>query len=1064
MAKKPARRKTRAKKVGKKKAGRRSRATPQNGEGPRSGFALDDDEVENALITGEYRDLLEDYFGEEAYEELRGLSTRARSTRARGGPRVLVLPGIMGSKLGRKRKRFNDVIWLGPADIVRGKLRKLRMPDGGSIEPLGVMLFTYLKLKLKLRLAGFDVDFHPFDWRRDVTELGAGLAARIRSEAQDATRSGDVYLVAHSMGGLVSRAAIKQLNDKGEGNLVRRLIMLGTPNFGSFSPVQALAGYHRLVRMVAAVDLPSKHDELVNDVFGTFTGLYQMLPAPQKYTATDLYDLNSWPDKGFRPNKDRLLAAPDIHSRLAPGADNMTLIAGINQETIVGVRHHVDKETDADEFVFSSSYEGDGTVPLEFALLDEVETYYVEEKHGSLPNNREVARAVIDLIETGSTDLLPKSWSPSRRGIVRELAGSDLAPEPFEGRTGNAVSAREVRQILDEFAAPAKRVEQAAPVAVGGTTGTFSAEPIVVGRKRQSRIDLVIAKGDITQSDTRAVVLGVFKDVPPSGAARAVDMQLKGAVSEFSERRLFSANVGDVFIMPANRSSLRTDFVVFAGLGTYDDFSESVLRQVAENISRVLARTHVDDFATVLLGAGSGMAVGDVLANLAEGFLRGLAGRHGGKLRAITFVENDTERFAQLHSEVLRLTDTALFDNVEATVSIEELPAAPVREAVPSSSRDWAARQPVYLLIRDATRPVRKAPDAELTVRNQLEAEFTIRASLLTAGAKATVITDEIQVDGAKLNQLLATIETPQFNTARLQAFGTSLAESVLPPLVLTGLAGFRDHPLMLIHDANTSRIPWETVCIAGKGTDKWFPAAGMGISRKYEAEDLSVAKWLEDRRLEPELSVLLIVNPTEDLPGAESEGKNIKKILDTDASIKLTELWRGDATLAAIRAAFRSGEFDVVHYAGHAYFDRFNRARSGLLCHGGLVLTGMDLVQLEHLPALLFFNACESARVRSVAQRDSGVGTATRLETNIGLAESLLRAGVANYLGTYWPVGDAPAMAFGRAFYTEVAGGKTIGEALQAGRGAIKADSNSVDWADYIHYGSPEFRLKKGS
>ena len=54
-----------------------------------SGYALNDDLVEEALISGEYRDLLEIYFGEDLYDELRGLTARARTARTRGGPRVL---------------------------------------------------------------------------------------------------------------------------------------------------------------------------------------------------------------------------------------------------------------------------------------------------------------------------------------------------------------------------------------------------------------------------------------------------------------------------------------------------------------------------------------------------------------------------------------------------------------------------------------------------------------------------------------------------------------------------------------------------------------------------------------------------------------------------------------------------------------------------------------------------------------------------------------------------------------------------------------------------------------
>jgi len=49
-----------------------------------------------------------------------------------------------------------------------------------------------------------------------------------------------------------------------------------------------------------------------------------------------------------------------------------------------------------------------------------------------------------------------------------------------------------------------------------------------------------------------------------------------------------------------------------------------------------------------------------------------------------------------------------------------------------------------------------------------------------------------------------------------------------------------------------------------------------------------------------------------------------------------------------------------VVHYAGHAFFDREQPARSGILCHGRQVLSGLDLAGVSRLPSLIFFNACE--------------------------------------------------------------------------------------------------------
>ncbi len=149
---------------------------------------------------------------------------------------------------------------------------------------------------------------------------------------------------------------------------------------------------------------------------------------------------------------------------------------------------------------------------------------------------------------------------------------------------------------------------------------------------------------------------------------------------------MFSARVGEVFMMPANRYRMGADMVAFVGLGTYDDFNEEVLRLAAENVARALVRTKIDEFATVLMSSGSGMGTADVLANLVRGFMRGIReGDEQGHLQGVTFCESDRERYEQMHREMLRLSTTSLFDALEATVETLTLPpAAPVAAVDPS--------------------------------------------------------------------------------------------------------------------------------------------------------------------------------------------------------------------------------------------------------------------------------------------------------------------------------------------------------------------------------------------
>ncbi len=974
--------------------------------------------VEQALARGGRARLLESYFGAENYQELRELACRAAERNVRGGPRVLILPGILGSTLGRRRPIFDDVIWMNPIEIARGRLASLALgakSGSGSYEALGAVLFAYLKLKFRLRIEGFDADFYPYDWRQSIDILGNGLCRRLDSE-----KAPEIQIVAHSMGGLVCRAAMQSGAQK-----IGRLILLGTPNFGSFASVQALRGTYPVVQRIALLDLKHSASDLAANVFNTFPTLYAMLPWPEKFRGLDLFDASAWPRGGPRPAQKMLDEAKQVQQQLAPADERFFLIAGVDQETITGLR------CDAGEFIYEISRAGDGTVPLDLAELPGAKTFYIEESHGSLPNNPAVARAAADLLGTGKTDALPASWQSSSGGLIRRISERDLraANNP---RRAASLGLAEVRRLCEEWISPdAARLSSESRPAARVSSSTF--DPIVIGRRRQRRLELRLAYGSIANVSARGYVLGVYRDVAPSGAARELDARLEGTITEFTRRRMFAANAGEVFLLPAARHAIRGDWVLLAGLGPFDRFSGDVQQLVGEQVVRTLVRTNVEEFATVLPGAGSGWSVAAGLQNLLTGFIRGLRNAdRDRRIRGLTVCEIDPLRYEEIKRELCRLSMTSLFGDFEISLDEIRLPAAIAATGQFGRTRDASTRlDPVYLLVRQ-------------------EQQRQFRSSLLGAGEKSTVVTGVKETPGSRLDQLLSQIQN--LRCAAVADFGDQLAGLVLPGEIASLLQEFRNHPVVVVHDAASSRLPWEAIRIAGR-----FPAAEAGLSRKYIAENLSVAKWLEQRQLDSVLNLLLVVNPTGDLDGADREGRRMLKLFDAHASIRTEPLRGAAATKAAILDAFRSGRYDVIHYAGHAFFDPSAPAHSGIVCHGGEVLSGADLAGIGNLPALVFFNACEAGRIR---RRGGGVHRA--IERNTGFAEAFLRGGVANYVGTYWPVGDSAAEAFAAAFYGGLAGGQPIGEALVAARRVVKDEIQSSDWAGYMHYGAHDFALKQ--
>ena len=90
-----------------------------------------------------------------------------------------------------------------------------------------------------------------YDWRRDIrcaaTDLNAMLTTQFPNQP--------VHLVAHSMGGLVARTFIAKFPDRGtlQGKMghAANLIMLGTPNYGSFAIPRLLLGTNDVLSLVA---------------------------------------------------------------------------------------------------------------------------------------------------------------------------------------------------------------------------------------------------------------------------------------------------------------------------------------------------------------------------------------------------------------------------------------------------------------------------------------------------------------------------------------------------------------------------------------------------------------------------------------------------------------------------------------------------------------------------------------------------------------------------------------------------------------------------------------------
>jgi hypothetical protein len=374
-----------------------------------------DEELSALLADGTARRELSAVFGAAEYAVLAALARKAQRVAKRHPEPVYLLPGIMGTQLGALRTTPTpaDLLWLDPQDVILGGLERLRLPDTAELRPLGAIPYSYLPLQLRLRAAGYTVVMHEYDWRCDLGGLAKALSARLCAEAAPS-----VAIIAHSMGGLIARSAMRLAGFE----RVRRFITLGVPHVGSFGAVQAIRGTYPVVRRLAALDRHHDAESLATRVFSTFPSIHQLLPANGLSPGTDLFESASWPRSGPQPVHELLREARAFVATLPPCDPRCIAISGTHQRTVVGLR------LADDDFHYEISDEGDGTVPLASAQLSGCDNYYVRCEHSELPRSVSVARALVQLLHHGrTTRLSARSGAPLGRHVTvsdRQLRGT----------------------------------------------------------------------------------------------------------------------------------------------------------------------------------------------------------------------------------------------------------------------------------------------------------------------------------------------------------------------------------------------------------------------------------------------------------------------------------------------------------------------------------------------------------------------------------------------------------------------------------------------------------------
>lgn len=1063
------------------------------------------DDTSRSVESDEERSLRE-YFGDEKFETLRGYAKEADKTRQKLG-NVILLPGIMGSSLlAVDQNGVEDNIWLSLRSLAFGKLRRLELnPDGKTNKNNEIIktpsvfgglfrgfMFDYYSLALE----ALQAEPFTYDWRLDIRTSAQHLAEFIRQKFFGQK----VSLVAHSMGGLVARSFIFQFPDLWD-TMKGNLIMLGTPNRGSFDAVQALIGENKTIKRLELFDIRNNKESLMR-IFHSFPGLYQLLP--EKTTSAELYQRETWSNFPTVRFDSHLQDVERFHQELTTPSTidkkRMFYIAGTGFETLVGL-----KSINNGEFGFETTSDGDGTVSHKLGLLDGIPTFYdSSNEHSDLLNGENTIKALRDLIETGKTTNLPDT-KPALRGAKSSQKTAELSPEEIE-MLDVIIGAVRANEPLEpqQIAEVEKKVCRAI---LGGKTE--KKKPSATPPSTPKKIHLELFEKDISTCDEAIIVVGKYSDLPPRGACSAIDKKLNYRISLAYQTGMIGSELGQLFFVPELESTENSEQtvmpksqkIVLAGAGSYGKFTRDDLRYLIMNVAFAVLSLNQDRFMTVMIGTGLDdfsidRAVRSILSGIADALDR--FPNQKPKLMTVAICETNPSRFDSLALVVKDLHRRQLIsqeqkidlpiENVEIIFdekTDKHSLTAQERETIEIQSKKNQEKSvkdsndlPFYVL-NDKQKNVTR-----ITVERNYEKE---RFSLSALTSTAAIPVREISVQNCVIDSLIEKIRRAR-DTEKQKKYGR-LLHSMLIPEDFQGLID-ANKPLVLLLNSMAATIPWEMVCYGGSRGISTF-GVELRVSRQFSMLSASIPSVPPP--LNNTLKVLIIADPAKDdlhLEGAAREGRELKAFLENfnqTSKIKITVdscIGSNECDIVDVLTKIFTENYDIIHFSGHGCYDPKDETNSGWVFGSRkvkirdgngeceveklLVLSPREIFRLRKVPRLVFANACFSSQTSDgTVIINEKVSAQTTNQKLAGIAEAFFARGIENYVGAGWQVNDSLAVQFARTFYetalTKNANNhkyNTLSESLSEARKSIKQKTDNSTWGAYQHYGDANTRL----
>jgi len=599
---------------------------------------------------------------------------------------------------------------------------------------------------------------------------------------------------------------------------------------------------------------------------------------------------------------------------------------------------------------------------------------------------------------------------------------------------------------------------------------------------------------------------GAFDEV----VSTPVDDPQRRVITSLTRGGVIRGALGDVFFVPWKAAS-----VLIAGMGRPGTFGERQLRLMWRSVAHTIGRlADTPEACTVLVGSGAGtLSVPESVRGLVEGINEAFEADPDLRLERVKIIERDLDRavealktlmqieeqtataekppLLQLHvgpdlQEVdgANIPDRFCYSVLSAAVAragenratlretlrplLDHISDERLRSRVADGLKDLSAVLPRGLRhtmadLRQAALDYRlRDTESNTSSPTSTRVSYSIQQNAIHVAAITHTVTVAERMIGTRpmlIERAAQQMIDP--DPAQLQQYGRALSRFLIPS-DFTSLFDDSSH-LILEVDRQMATVPWEML---QRGDDSEPLAVRRPVARQLRTPYSARPPEFTTR---PQLRALVIGDPAEPpytLEESRNEARQIARLLEQRGfevvlRIGAPEDGTGAGPIKGIRPAdllevvdlLASGEFDLVHYSGHADTNDQFPEQTGWRFKDNEFLTPAELEALEQPPAIVVANACLSGQL----------GKNPLLVPS--LADAFFKRGVYDYIGTSWQVKEQPAVAFAEAFYqtlftdpSQDPPSATIGDAVQTARRALYRARETFGnaWGAYQHYGDP--------